>query len=518
MTSPNAQPNRRHRWSGVALIVLVVAATAVGVWLRLASLDAAPLHADEAATGAKVLAERLENRGYAFDPRHHHGPLLTAATLPVAAARGETGWDGLTETTLRLVPAAAGVLTLLLMLGLYPTLRRGAWVAVALAATSPVLVYYGRVYIHESLQACAAVMVLVAAVSFAVKPTWIKASLAGGAFGLMLSNKETAAISLLAWCAAGLLLLIESRDTRQHATKHYKQWLIGGAWAAGAALLVMALFYADLGRRPAGVIEFFQTYWGYETNAAHDKPFGYYAWLMAWPKFRGGFWWWEGLIVVAAVCGVAVSFRDPRGRAVRFISYAALAEALIYSLIAYKTPWLVMVFWVQACLVAGYGVARLVASRPVWLRYAALAGLASVLAWQSVQAYRAAHRFPADDRNPYAYVPTSPDVEKLAAWLGELADAYPAVRAEPLAVVGDQYWPLPWYLRGFDNVGYWDQLPDEAVRLPVVLVLPDQSEAAYAALDASHAAVLRGLRTDTAITAYVRRDLWDQYLRSRQAP
>ena len=32
-----------------------------------------------------------------------------------------------------------------------------------------------------------------------------------------------------------------------------------------------------------------------------------------------------------------------------------------------------------------------------------------------------------------------------------------------------EQWPLPWYLRGFEHVGYWEQPPDDA-DAPVVIV------------------------------------------------
>ena len=41
-----------------------------------------------------------------------------------------------------------------------------------------------------------------------------------------------------------------------------------------------------------------------------------------------------------------------------------------------------------------------------------------------------------------------------------LADA--ARRAEPgraIKVISEEYWPLPWYLRGLPDVGYWSEPP-----------------------------------------------------------
>ncbi len=530
-TPAATEPTTRR--TGLLVALLAVAAVVGGLWLRTAHLSDAPLHADEAATGARVLADRLEDKPYRFDPRHHHGPLLTAVTVPLAQLRGETQWDDLTKTTLRSVPATAGVLTLLLILATAPTLGRGAVFAAVFAATSPLLVVYSRVYIHEPIQALAAALLIVTVLRYAAqgtgrsgrpRRTWPWAVTAGAAAGLMLSNKETAVITAAAWTAAGLALALGhavvhrlgQADLQRAARTHRTNAGLAIASAAGVAVL----FYADFGRHPAGVLDFFRTFFVYETHPEHHKPLTYYAWLMAWPKFRGGFWWTEAALWVPAAYGLIASFRDPRGGAIRFLGLAALAEALAYSLIAYKTPWLGMVVWIQVCLVAGYGAAPMLARRHPAARGAVAVALIAAVAWQAQQSIRAAHRFPADDRNPYVYVPTAPAIETLAPWLNTLGQSSEAFDAAPLAVVGTHIWPLPWYLRHQGPVGYWTEYPEGVAQLPRVLVVPDAQHTADSPgpLDTTHTAVPRGLRTDTPVWVYIRNDLWSHYLTTEGTP
>jgi hypothetical protein len=38
-------------------------------------------------------------------------------------------------------------------------------------------------------------------------------------------------------------------------------------------------------------------------------------------------------------------------------------------------------------------------------------------------------------------------------------------------------WPLPWYLRDFSRVGWWNGVSDEAESAPVVLLTPDMEPA-----------------------------------------
>jgi hypothetical protein len=61
---------------------------------------------------------------------------------------------------------------------------------------------------------------------------------------------------------------------------------------------------------------------------------------------------------------------------------------------------------------------------------------------------------PADESNPYAYAHTSEDLLGLPAEIAEVArqNALPSPR---IAVIASDPWPLPWYLRHFAEVGFW---------------------------------------------------------------
>jgi predicted membrane-bound mannosyltransferase len=95
------------------------------------------------------------------------------------------------------------------------------------------------------------------------------------------------------------------------------------------------------------------------------------------------------------------------------------------------------------------------AVRPKWPMGVALAIV--VLSTQAFETKRVVFVYPTDARNPYAYVHSSPDVLKIRA----LADAALA-RAPglPVRVISEEYWPLPWYLRGLPQVGYWSAAPE----------------------------------------------------------
>jgi hypothetical protein len=172
-----------------------------------------------------------------------------------------------------------------------------------------------------------------------------------------------------------------------------------------------------------------------------------------------------------------------------------------------------MVFpWVQVCLLAGFSVAGFDwrKSRPATVALAAL--IALTLFTQFRQMRFATGRFASDGRNPFACVPTRRNIEGVTIWLQQVAKVAPGGTVEPIAVVGREYWPLPWILRPFDTIGYWpDEAPAKITGMPVVFVMPEAESAVTERLQATHVALPRGLRANVSITLYLRNDLWQAW-------
>jgi len=488
----------------------VLAILGVAAWLRFADLSHQPLHFDEAATGARITADRLELGRYTFDPHHCHGPLLSMGAAVVARLRGETTWSNLTKLSLRLTIALCSLLT---VAGALLTGRRGTGLAAAaLVATSPLLVYYGRIFIHESMFVAFGLLVLLSLAAFLERPTRLTAALVGIGVGLMAATRETFVISLFAWGLPALVWLWTAQPgvpwARRIATawKTHLRYLLLSLFLC---IALIALFYSDLGRHPKGIIDFVRTYFAYDVVEGHEKPFVYFFEMLLWPRVRGGLWWTEGGLLLLAIYGY---IRCPAGKErsiCRFVAHGGVLHLLVYSLIAYKTPWLACLGWLHICLVAGFGVACLLRDIRGWWRIPVCAALVLVVSWQFAQSRRAIFRFASDMRNPYAYVPTSRDVERMATWLDDLAEDAPSLDSAPVAVVGQAYWPLPWYLRGFTKVGYYDALPAGATERPLILLVTSGEAPDTSPLETSHIFFPRGLRNEVLVTVAIRQDIWN---------
>jgi hypothetical protein len=180
----------------------------------------------------------------------------------------------------------------------------------------------------------------------------------------------------------------------------------------------------------------------------HEKPFGYYFPLLD-PTFilfllaLGG--------AYAAICDAVAGVRKTGV----LLAVYALAVCLIYSAIPYKTPWLALNLWLPLALLCGLGIqgiwARLKGVNSRWIAAVAVGALLAILGRQTKAL---AFDKPADEKNPMAYAHTVEDMLRLPPRLEQLAKAE-NLKPPLIAVVADDPWPLPWYLRKFQRVGFW---------------------------------------------------------------
>ena len=419
--------------------------------LRIRDLPVRPMHADEANQAVKA-GILLETGRYAFDPHEHHGPVLYYAVLPVAWCRGQRTLARLDELTVRLVPAIAGAASVLLLgllaapLGRWPSLA-----AAAFLATSPPAVYYSRYFIQESLLSAFALAAFYCARRWLATPRRRWAAAAGLCVGLMQATKESAPLFLLA--AAAAFLAARPRPggpTLRHPARD-------GILAALAALAAAALFYSSFGANPAGLRDALGTYADYSARigggaTGHEKPWWYYAKLFGWQR-SGGLVFEQAGFSALSLAGLAVAAAGGS----RLLRWAAAYTLFVFAALSatpYKTPWLAIhLVPGMAILAAGAlsALCRIRGGTP-----AAAAAAAAVLAMLLLQADRVSRGYSHDPRNPYAYVHSSPDVLKFRGMADEALVRRPG---GTIRVISEEYWPLPWYFRGLDNVGYWHRPP-----------------------------------------------------------
>jgi len=110
------------------------------------------------------------------------------------------------------------------------------------------------------------------------------------------------------------------------------------------------------------------------------------------------------------------------------------------------------------------------------------------------------------------YAQTSPDLLKLVARVESLSEVETQGRPMTIKVMApdDDYWPLPWYLRRFKEVGWWDKVPENPYA-PVMIA----SAKLEAKLDEKKTHLMVRyfvLRPQVFLELYVEKQLWQDWL------
>jgi uncharacterized protein (TIGR03663 family) len=489
-----ANPPPKIRWAIFFAVALLAQA------VRLPQLGERPMHTDEA-VNAYITGELLGGESFHYDPQDRHGPALFILAKPVAQLCGAKNFSQLTETQLRLTPVLVGSAMILLFgaavewFGFIACL-----VAALLFAFAPLSLYYSRYFIHETLFVAATLGLILSGGRMLKTNSISSAALAGFCAALMLACKETAVIHFFAlgvatlagwlfnaggpgvphvvsWGGTGLRPVV-SGVAPETASDMIHRVKIAGApapgatpgatglrpvpperrtvapslkivlTAAGVFIVATILMFTWFGRNWPALADLFRAIPHLAARAGgqgHEKAFWYYAVLLA-----GG---WSGTVFLGlAALGMVRAFRPPRQI---FLAGYALLIAVIYSAIPYKTPWLALNLWLPLAILAGLGVEWL------WLAAPKFSARILILAFTGVLGILIGHDTrqrvfvnPADETNPYAYAHTGEDLLRLPARLEQLA-LENRISNPRIAVVAADAWPLPWYLRKFSQVGFW---------------------------------------------------------------
>jgi uncharacterized protein (TIGR03663 family) len=453
-----AAVSRRTRRSHWPIFVLIALG---GLALRLPQLSARPMHTDEA-INAYIVGQVLAGEAFPYDPHDRHGPALAAFAAPLARMEGAKKLSDLTESELRLTPVLAGTVTILLfgaadeLFGFVPCV-----IAALLFAGASLPVYYDRYFIHESLFVAATFALILSGWQALKTSSAGIAALAGACAALMLAAKETAVLHFFALVAAALVFRLWNLRGYQRSFAIRPRPVMAAVFTFLALIVVLFTWFGRNWGAPAGLLHALPNLLARASGQGHEKPVWYFAQLLS-----GG--WSGGLLLALAGIGFFLALRERAASPFSFLAYYAFSIAAIYSLIPYKTPWLALNLWLPLMLLAALAIhslwrmaAKHFAPPAIIPVFCILGALAVALIAHDTR--QRVFLQPADETNPYAYAHTSEDLLGLPAEIGELSRRN-AIATPRIAVIAADPWPLPWYLRHFAEVGFWQpgQHPQEA--------------------------------------------------------
>jgi uncharacterized protein (TIGR03663 family) len=547
-------------WRIASVLILVVAAV-----LRIYDLDLVPLHHDEGVNGNFLV--RLVREGvYHYDPANYHGPTLYyfAAIFPwilrhLFGLHAQNAY-GLNTIAIRLVPALFGVATV----GLVLTLRRhlGAIATLSAAfllAVSPGAVYLSRYFIHETLFVFFTLSIVVAALKYFEEARPVYLILTAVSTALLFATKETAIISAGVLVIA-LLLTYVYRRLRKSTTnvrgpgrkkKHRSDSggeirtfveRVGGPtrlaiWivvALAVFVVLNVLFYSSFFTNyPKGVSDALKTFqfWTKTGKEAHVHPFVTYIW---WLLLQ------ESPLLFLGALGALLVVVQPTKPLALFSALWAFGLIAAYSLIAYKTPWLVLNFIVPLALASGVAIEWLYQELRNWemdkRKRAYAIGLVLVFALGIVPGLirafdqKALHRktlipgyqtidlnfinYDNDNRYyVYVYAHTRREALKLVDEISRIAERTHQGTVTGITIVSADYWPLPWYLRDYTRVGYYGRMTPS--NEPIIIASAGQATEVQATYGDRYQQVHSGLnpagsfplRPGVDLLLYTRREL-----------
>jgi uncharacterized protein (TIGR03663 family) len=481
---PASESIPENVWRIGIVVIIVIAAV-----FRLYDLNLVPLHHDEGVNGNFLV--RLVREGYyQYDPQNYHGPTLYyfSALIPwtVKLLFGSSARDnyGLTTFNIRLVTVIFGLATIGLVFMLRRRLGTVATLAAALLlAVSPGAVYLSRYFIHESLFVFFTLAIVVASVKLYDEQNPSHLIPLGAATALLFATKETAMISVAVLIIAlGLTLFymrVMGKPSSAATRRRVKETSIieefGGTSTIGvylgAAVIVFLavylLFYSSFATNNKGISDSLQTFaiWTKTGQQAHvHSATTYITWLIR----------IEAPLLFLGAIGAATVVLKPKNSLALFSALWAFGLIAAYSLIPYKTPWLMLNFLVPLALIGGYAIQEIYELDSGKLRLAAVILLAAigVATYQSID-LNFINYDNDNEKYVYVYAHSTRELLDLVNQVEQIAKENEG-NTTGISIVSPDYWPLPWYFRNFSRVGYFGRMA--ATSEPIIIANENQKE------------------------------------------
>ena len=487
----------------IAIVILLVAAA-----LRLPELALNPFHHDEGVNG--FFTTNLVREGiYKYDPANYHGPSLYYFALLSEIV------FGLTTEAMRLVPVLFGLLLVGLVFGLRRHLGSLAVLAAgALLATSPGAIYVSRYFIHESLLVAFSVALFVSVVLYLDRREARYVLAAAVAAALLFATKETGIITVGVLLIATVVghyytqLLAPSpvpakspgwRTARPRPS--LSPGRIPGEHLAGAAvvfLVIYVLLYSSFFTNfPEGLVDSLATFtiWTQTGEATQVQPLTkYLEWMIPLDL---------PILILGVAGGLWAAIRAP-SRLWVVIGLWAAGITVAYSIIQYKTPWIILNMLLPLALLGGLVIAEVWRRRP--LRIAAPLVLGVAVLASGYQAIVLNYVHYDDEHYAYVFVHSTRDMLRLIDEIEATAERAGTGKETGVVIVSPDYWPLPWYFRDYPRAGFFGQIV-ETEEAMIVANVNQEAELTPAIEGRYRRAGDYNLRPGVDLVLYVRNDI-----------
>ena len=408
------------------IVILIIG---LAIFSRFIFLDMRVLHHDESvnyffANGI------LEGRGFIYDPLNYHGPFYFFAIYVSFLL------FGVGEFSLRFPSALFGVLVVLVPL-IMGKGKFNRYLVASFLLLSPSLLYYSRYSIHETSFVFFSLMAVWIFSLIIEKKSLVYLPVFSIILALLFTIKETVVI------LGGLFFVLVIVNHKRIRALEFR----GQGKIIFISILLFLFFYlgffSSFSTNSNGVVDSVRGFFpwierGIDGDIGHFKPFYYYLGLL---------FMYELPLLILAFFGCYVAFSKYRNNVLIFsVALWFLLILLIYSLVPYKTPWLIINMSLPMCFIAAFGFSnlRIGKYRDILLILIFIYLVVSAVYVNFI------NPIGGDEGNKFAYVYTDKDILRFVQDLDEMY-----VEEDRVQFISKDYWPLPFYLRD-KIVGYLD--------------------------------------------------------------
>ena len=407
------------------ILILISAIIILALVSKLIFLDLRPLHHDEGVNYFFV-KKIITGQGFSYDPTNYHGPFyffLLALSFIIL---------GVSEFSLRFPAALAGIFLIATVLFLNFKDKINNYKLAILLILSPSLLYYSRYSIHESWFILFSFFSLYFLNKVIEEKTLEKLPFLAVFLGFAFITKETAIILLFAFF---IIILFNIKEIKKISFKKEKDILI---ISAVIFILIWIIFFTSFLTNLQGLSDSIKTFQPWTSTGiegkGHEKPIYYFLKLII--KYEFPFF-------ILSIAGVYLYFKkeikenNKREKIEKnlFIKNSIiwfLVFLIIYSLIPYKTPWLVINITLPMILLSAYALEKIKFKKIIFIISIIYLLLTSIylnfiIPWQS--------------QNELAYVHTDKNILNLVNEIN--LNAAPDSK---ILILAKDYWPLPFYL------------------------------------------------------------------------
>ena len=480
----------------VFMVILILA-----IITRLHMLGERLPHHDEGVFGWDIL-EMAWGREYYYDSELH-GPFLFQITAIVFRVLGDS------EFTLRLMQALFGIATVALSFKLRKWVgTAGMLTTAAFITLTPSITYYSRMAFHETFYQFFLLAMILSWFEYGQSHKNKYFYLSAFCLAMLFCIKE------MAWITSGILglyaviwivrkALTEKIETPIKVPPGTFRTIFTGVVII---LFTITILYTSFFRTPENLSialkeQLFFNIQKTHERTGHNKPWTYYPSVML---------EYEPVVLIAGLLGALISVR--RRGFQGFFAFYALAVAIIYSSIPYKTAWNLVYTAFPLTITSGFLIQRIYdrIERKNILVILVILSCVSL----SYFTYKTSFVDYQDNaRNEFTYVHTTISVKKMVDLIDEISLRETGGKNIEVKVVASTYWPLPWLLRDYPRKGFWGGIPQNP-DAAIVIANWEDAQILDEKLEFNYFRRGFNLWPGSNLMLYVREDVWGRHLNS----